>query len=149
MPGSLPSRRGPFRLPADRVAEAGYLADIPISPITIEALKKAGYKCIRVSDVMASTASDQEIIEFAKKEEMVIITQDLDFSSLIALSGSTRPSVIQLRLENAAPAKISSRLLEILPEVQKALMDGAIISADERIVRTRHLPIDQEEGGKE
>ncbi|MGQ9825696.1 MAG: DUF5615 family PIN-like protein [Desulfotomaculales bacterium] len=57
-----------------------YFADIHISPLTCNSLRKAGYHVLRVNDVLPSTASDLQIIEYARQQNMVIITQDLDFS---------------------------------------------------------------------
>ena len=64
------------------------LANMNISPLTVSALREVGWDIIRVSQVLPSNASDREILEFARSQERVVVTQDLDFSSLIALGGS-------------------------------------------------------------
>ena len=57
---------------------------------------------------MPASASDEEIISFAAREQRCVITQDLDFSALMALSGRTAPSIITLRLASASlPLKAS------------------------------------------
>ena len=58
------------------------LANMNISPETVTALQRNGWDKIRVSQILPVNASDQEILEFARKEDGVVITQDLDFSSL-------------------------------------------------------------------
>ena len=63
------------------------LADVHISPITVAELQASGYEIHRVTEVLPAYASDAEIIERARHEESVIVTQDLDFSALIAQSG--------------------------------------------------------------
>lgn len=70
-----------------------YFADIHISPHTCNSLREAGYHVLRVNDVLPSTASDLQIIEYARQQKMVIITQDLDFSALLALTNLAGPSV--------------------------------------------------------
>ena len=60
------------------------LADLHISPYTVGLLRKAGYEIVRITELLPPTASDEEIIDLALREGAVIITQDLDFSSLIA-----------------------------------------------------------------
>ncbi|MDZ7341342.1 MAG: DUF5615 family PIN-like protein [candidate division KSB1 bacterium] len=117
------------------------IADVHISPITVAELRKAGYQISRVTELLSATASDIEIIEFAKRHESAIITQDLDFSAIIAQSGYDRPSVVSLRVGNAKPLTIANILLVILPQIEEDLAQGVIVSVDETEFRIRKLPI--------
>ena len=121
--------------------ELKFIADIHISPLTVNELKKNGYDIIRVTDKLPATSSDAEIIQLAYREQAVIITQDLDFSALIAQSGLNWPSVISLRVANAKPDKITWILNAVLPQIKTELAEGAIISIDEKEYRIRKLPI--------
>ena len=56
-----------------------FIADIHISPKTVIDLKKSGYQIIRITDKLALTTSDEDIVKYAIKENSIIITQDLDF----------------------------------------------------------------------
>ena len=122
-----------------------FLADMNISPLTVRILKEKGWDIIRVSEVIGATAKDNEIIDYAREHSMVIITQDLDFSSLIAIAGYQKPSLINLRIDNAKPDFIAKHLIEIIPEIENILEDGAIVTIDEITVRYRMLPIEKEE----
>ena len=117
------------------------LADLHISPKTVEALRKSGYAISRVTDHLPPTATDQQIIELAERLQASILTQDLDFSALIARAGKTFPSLISLRVGNASPQDITRLLLALLPTVEKELLEGAIISVDDAGIRIRPLPI--------
>lgn len=64
------------------------LADMHISPLTIECLRGCGHDVIRVPEVLPATALDAEIVATAAHQDRAILTQDLDYSDLIALSGS-------------------------------------------------------------
>jgi len=121
--------------------ELKFIADIHISPLTVNELKKNGYDIIRITDKLPATSSDAAIIQLAYREQAVIITQDLDFSALIAQSGLNWPSVISLRLDNAKPDKITWILNAVLPQIKTELTEGAIISIDEKEYRIRRLPI--------
>jgi predicted nuclease of predicted toxin-antitoxin system len=66
-----------------------FIADIHISPLTVNELQKKGYNIIRVTDKLPATTSDKEIVELAYQEKAVIITQDLDFSAIIARADLT------------------------------------------------------------
>ncbi|MCL4456334.1 MAG: DUF5615 family PIN-like protein [Nitrospirae bacterium] len=118
-----------------------FIADIHISPLTVKALQNKGYDVVRITDKLSATASDKEIIQLAHKEQAVIITQDLDFSAIIAQSGLNGPSVISLRVDNAKPDKVSRLLISVLPLIEIELAEGSIVSIDEKEYRVRRLPI--------
>jgi len=118
-----------------------FIADIHISPITIEELKKRGHNIIRITEKLPPTSTDNEIIQLAYQEQAVIITQDLDFSAIIAQSGLNSPSVISLRVANAKPDMITRLLTTVLPRIEVELTEGAIVSIDETEYRIRKLPV--------
>ena len=80
-----------------------FLANMNISPKTVDFLSKQGWDIIRVSNILPVNASDQEILDIARQERRVVVTQDLDFSALLALGGYDRPSLITLRLSLSDP----------------------------------------------
>lgn len=118
-----------------------FIADVHISPLTVATSIQAGYDTMRVAEVLPATAPDAEILTFARVENRVVITQDLDFSALVALGGYDRPSLITLRLSSAQPNFVSQRLLEVLPQLEQMLAEGAAATIEDDIVRVRKLPI--------
>lgn len=68
--------------------------------------------------LLPATAADAEILEFARAENRIVLTQELDFSALIALDGYVQPSLVTLRLSSAQPDVVSQRLLEVLPQLK-------------------------------
>ena len=118
-----------------------YLADMNLSPQTVAALQREGLDIIRVSDVMPGTAQDSDILSFARQHDQVIITQDLDFSRLIALGGYASPSLVTLRLSTSDPTSITQILRRILPQVAVALSEGCAVTVDDRNIRIRSLPM--------
>jgi len=77
------------------------LADLHISPKTVLFLRNIGHDAVRVNEIMSPTSTDKEIVETAINSNRVILTQDLDFSEIIALSGKSQPSLISLRLSSS------------------------------------------------
>jgi predicted nuclease of predicted toxin-antitoxin system len=77
----------------------------------------------------------------AHDEHRVVLTLDLDFGELLAISGSATPSVVLFRMRNQTPAVVSGRLLQLLRDCEKALEDGAIIIVANDSHRVRRLPI--------
>ncbi|MEH2389421.1 MAG: DUF5615 family PIN-like protein [Nostoc sp.] len=97
-----------------------------ISPQTVAALQGKGWDIIRVSDVLPATTSDLEILEFARQENRVVITQDLDFSMLLALGGYNQPSLVTLRLSLTDPDIITKRLMNTIPQVEQILIESPL-----------------------
>lgn len=117
------------------------MADMMISPTTVAALRRQGWDAVRVPDRLPVTASDQEILELARREARVVVTQDLDFSALLALGGHSRPSLITLRLSTSNPEVVTQSLLDVLARLEQDLLDGRAITVGDVSVRVRKLPI--------
>ncbi len=117
------------------------LADMNISPATVSNLQKQGWDIIRVVEVLPATASDLEILEFAREEERVIISQDLDFSMLLAVGGYSKPSLITLRLSFTDPEAVTQKILSSLPQIKETLYEGAAVTIEDDNIRIRKLPI--------
>jgi predicted nuclease of predicted toxin-antitoxin system len=123
------------------MADIRFLVDMNISPQTVDALRQRGWDIARVSQFLPMTASDQEILGFARQEDRVVVTQDLDFSALVALGGYGRPSLMTLRLSVSDPETITRRLLEALPQAEQRLLEGSAVTVEDTTVRVRRLPI--------
>ena len=123
------------------VAGIRLLADMNISPKTVEALQQHGWDIVRVSQILPNNASDQEILELARREDRAVVTQDLDFSALLALGGYDRPSLITLRLSVSDPETVTRRLLELFPRLEQVLQEGCAVTIEEVAVRIRRLPV--------
>jgi len=118
-----------------------FLADVHISPLTVAVLKLQGYDILRSTDLLPAPAADIDILELARVEGRIIITQDLDFSMLIAVGKYNQPSLVTLRLSSAKPDVITQRLLEVLPQLEEELTQGSALTIDDNSVRIRKLPI--------
>lgn len=112
-----------------------------ISPLTVLALRSLGYAIIRVSEKLPIDAPDDAILEFARLENRVIITQDLDFSRLLATAKYHAPSLITLRLSDTAPNAVTKKLEAVIPLIENALHQGVAVTISDRAYRMRPLPI--------
>ena len=122
--------------------ELEFMANMNISPFTVKNLREKGWNILRVSELMDPGSKDIEILSYAREHNKVLITQDLDFSSLLAVGGYEKPSVINLPLENARPDYVTERIIATVSELEKELELGIIVSVDEASARYRSLPID-------
>lgn len=117
------------------------LADMNISPVTVSNLQIQGWDIIRVVEILPATASDLQILEFARQEERVILSQDLDFSMLLAVGGYNQPSLITLRLSFTDPEIVTEKILQALPQIEEILTQGAAVTIEDDNIRIRKLPI--------
>ena len=123
------------------MAKLRLLANMNISPETVNALQEKGLDIIRVSEILPVTSSDMEILDFARRENRVVVTQDPDFSALLALGGFDTPRVSTMRMRVSDPESITQKLLELLPVIQDMLAKGCVVSVDDYSFRIRWLSI--------
>jgi predicted nuclease of predicted toxin-antitoxin system len=112
-----------------------------ISPMTVQALRNHGWDIIRVSEVMDEKSTDIDVLLYAQKQNRVVITQDLDFSQILALRGYAKPSLINLRFENARPDFVTALIIDVVSSMEKELEEGVVVSVDETSARYKNLPI--------
>ncbi|MEZ4737023.1 MAG: DUF5615 family PIN-like protein [Caldilineaceae bacterium] len=72
---------------------------------------------------------DEQIVQKALAEHRIILTHDLDFSRIVALSGGQFPSVITFRLTDMRAPVVNRYLLDVLNRFAGELSDGALITA--------------------
>jgi predicted nuclease of predicted toxin-antitoxin system len=61
------------------------------------ALRDTGLNCVHVGEVGMSMAADAEILAWAVHQNAIVITLDADFHTILAVCGSSAPSVVRLR----------------------------------------------------
>ena len=118
-----------------------FLADMGISLRTVTWLRSLGHDVFHLRDRGLQKLPDDEILALALVEQRIILTIDLDFAQLLAVSRKALPSVIIFRLGNENYNEINQRLIEVLNNCQKDLETGAIISVNNETFRVKKLPI--------
>jgi|SRR5262245_16886163 len=120
------------------------LLDMNLSPTWVRFLEENGFESVHWSTVGPATAPDAGIMAWARDHGFVLITQDLDFSAILAATDAHGPSVLQLRAQDVLPDAIGPAIVRVIRENRTTLDDGAIISIDELASRVRVLPIRKE-----
>ena len=118
-----------------------FLIDNALSPAIAVDLCQSGHDAIHVREIGLASAADWLIFERAAAEDRVIVSADADFGTLLALRGSSKPSVILFRLENRrTPADQVQLLNANLSSLSASLEQGCIAVIENRRVRVRYLP---------
>lgn len=123
------------------------LVDMNLSTEWISLLKAAGYGAVHCSEVGDPRAPDSELMAWAQKHDHAVFTHDLDFGTMLALTGADGPSVLQVRCLNVLPEVIGALVLNPLDTYGNQLQQGALIVADERRQRVRILPLQPQNPG--
>jgi predicted nuclease of predicted toxin-antitoxin system len=117
------------------------LADVNISVTLVRALLALGVNVERTTEHLPATATDVEIAALSVRLGAVLLTRDQDFATLLAMSGESAPSIINLRHRGTDARQLAPLLAEVVASRGDELSKGAIISMDERGVRVHRLPI--------
>ena len=120
-----------------------FLADMNISPITVELINSAGYDIVRDSQVLSKSSSDEDILQYSREHNFILLTQDLDFSHLIALGNLSKPSFITFRVSDNSPQRLAEIFLQIMNSIDiiDILENGSSITVNDRGIRIRQSPI--------
>ena len=117
------------------------LLDMNLSPAWKPLLQGHGWHTRHWCEVGATNAADAEIMAWAKAHGYCVVTNDLDFSAILAATRASGPSVVQIRGQDLSPETLGATLLSVLDAERDILQRGAILTLDVRTARIRTLPI--------
>ena len=118
-----------------------FLGDMGIAQSTVAWLHGQGYDAVHLREQGLQRLDDASIVVKARDEDRVILTHDLDFGRIVALSQADSPSVITFRLDDMRPSHVNHYLAEVLAHFSNDLERGVLVSVNERGVRVRPLPV--------
>ncbi|HRD90160.1 MAG TPA: DUF5615 family PIN-like protein [Accumulibacter sp.] len=117
------------------------LVAMNLSPRWVGALAAAGIKAEHWSLLGAASALDVEIMAFARRNDYVVLTYDLDFSAILAATQGNKPSVVQIRADDVNPDTIGKPVIDALQQMGTELDQGALLTVDPKRTRLRVLPL--------
>ena len=117
------------------------LVDMNLSPRWVSKLQAANIHAKHWSELGKADATDFEILSFSIAHHYVILTADLDFSTILARSSNSQPSVIQLRFDQLDPDAAGPSVLNALKQFNDELQRGALVTIDINRNRIRLLPL--------
>jgi predicted nuclease of predicted toxin-antitoxin system len=112
-----------------------------LSPDWVPMLVAAGHTAAHWSTVGDPRAIDSDLMDWARTNDHIILTHDLDFGTLLAQTRASRPSVITIRADDPTPATIGNHILTAIQQHATELAAGALVMVDVSRSRVRVLPI--------
>jgi predicted nuclease of predicted toxin-antitoxin system len=117
------------------------LLDMPVSSLLLDVLRAHGHEGVHAHQIGKGRASDSELLEIARREGRIIITADLDFPRLLALSSAEGPGMILFRGGNYADREMCELLERVLKQVMPGILESSICVVDKKRIRITELPI--------
>ena len=77
----------------------------------------------------------------ARRHGFVLLTHDLDFSRILALTGGRSPSVVLIRTHRLLPSDSATSLVEVLRRYAADIETGAVVVVSPDRYRVRLLPL--------
>jgi len=118
-----------------------FLADMGVDIRVVQWLRQNGHDAKHLRDEGLHRIPNGEIFVKAISENRVIVTFDLDFGEIVALSQGEKASVILFRLHNTRTPHLIKRLATVLADATEALEQGAVVVVEESRHRIRYLPL--------
>lgn len=105
-------------------------------------LSQRGWDAVHVGDVGLATATDVEVLGYARREKRVVVTLDADFHALLAVNAASAPSVIRVRIEGLKGPALADMLEKVWSLAKNDLSRGAMVTVTARALRIKHLPVE-------
>ncbi|MBK9261479.1 MAG: DUF5615 family PIN-like protein [Polyangiaceae bacterium] len=118
-----------------------FIVDINVSRRVVERLCDAGHDAVHVSALMDCRAKDKQILEEGRRRNAVVVSHDQDFAAILATTGASTPSLINIRMSYVDVDRLVHVLLDVVRAAGQELATGAIVTVDDRGVRIHQLPV--------
>jgi len=119
-----------------------FLVDMPLSPELAAWLVRQGQEAVHVVEMKLERASDATILERARNEGRVVVTADLDYPRLLALSQAEGPGLILFRGGNYGEQEARERLARVAETIPLEELPNSIVVIEKGRIRRRRLPLE-------
>jgi predicted nuclease of predicted toxin-antitoxin system len=123
-----------------------FLGDMCVDVRIVRWLRENQHDATHLRDQGLHRMPNGEIFDKAIRENRIVITFDLDFGEIAALTEGRKASVILFRLKNTRTAYVIERLSSAIEAFADALERGAIVIVEDTRYRVRYFPIGIEAG---
>lgn len=118
-----------------------FLVDMPLSPGLARWLTQKGHDAVHAFSLGLDRAPDTIILERARQEGRVVITADLDYPRLLALTHAEGPGLILFRGGRYGESEVIKRLERVLKRFSGDVLAKSIVVVEKNRIRYRSLPL--------
>jgi predicted nuclease of predicted toxin-antitoxin system len=108
------------------------LVDMNLTPLWVPFLTEEGIEAVHWSSIGSPDDPDTEIFTYAKNNNFVIFTNDLDFGYILVITHGKKPSIIQARAKFLIPDTIGETVVSTIKMFADDIEAGAIVTIDQR-----------------
>lgn len=109
-----------------------FLADESCDFAAVQALRAAGHDVVAVAE-LARGAEDSAIVELARSEGRILLTEDKDFGQLVFAAAHRTAGVILLRWPVTARSALGSALIELVAKHRDSLLGSFAVVEPGRV----------------
>jgi predicted nuclease of predicted toxin-antitoxin system len=117
------------------------LVDMNLSPRWLALLQGSKIEAAHWASIGRRDALDTEIMAYAAEHGYTVLTNDLDFGTILAATQGEKPSVVQIRSDNLDPDVIGTHVIGAVRKLEGELDSGALVSVEPSRARVRLLPL--------
>lgn len=107
------------------------LIDMNLSPDWVAVFQRYNIEAVHWSTIGKLDARDTIIMEWARNNNYIVFTHDLDFGTLLAATQANTPSVIQVRTQDVLPVSMENLVISALNQFETQLINGALVTIDQ------------------
>lgn len=119
-----------------------FLLDMGIDVRIARWLRDHGHDAVHLREQGLQRLPDAEIFQKAVTESRIILTFDLDFGEIAALSRGRAPTIVLFLACVTRLERVRERLARCLEELGAELAPGTIVVIEDARMRMRRLPIE-------
>jgi predicted nuclease of predicted toxin-antitoxin system len=112
-----------------------------LSPALAQWLASQGHDAVHASAIGLARAPDEDILAHAVGDGRIVVTADLDYPRLLALSSANSPAVILFRGGDWSESEATNRLSAALASIPERELVSSIVVVERTRIRRRRLPI--------
>lgn len=117
-----------------------FLADMGVSIRVVEWLRANGHDAVHLREGGFHRLPNGEIFAKASREERIVLTFDLDFGEIVALSHGSLVPIVVFRVRNTRVSHVISRLEAVLDHLGTELGAASVVVIEETRHRIRSFP---------
>jgi len=116
---------------------ARFVIDEPLPRSAANAIREAGHEAIDIRDIGLRGASDDEIWNYARQHEAVLVTADVEFADMRRLNQGGAPGIVLVRMPSASAPALAAELAGALSGLSEGDLAGSVVVIEPGRVRIR------------